>query len=93
LRPGSRTHQPKEKYMNMDQAAVWLAGSILISLGFVVLVVAAIVVNQILHKYWKPVRIFTPESWNINPPIRYATPEELEKISATLDEKDIKRTS
>lgn len=75
--------------MNMDQAAVWLAGSILLSLGFVVLVVAAIVVNQILHKYWKPVRIFTPESWNINPPIRYATPEEMEKLTTKLPETEI----
>jgi hypothetical protein len=72
----------------MDQAAVWLAGSILISLGFVVLIVAAVIVNHILHKYWKPVRIFTPESWNINPPIRYATPEEMEKLATKLNEKD-----
>jgi len=77
--------------MNMDQAAVWLAGCILISLGVVVLVVAAIVINQILHKYWKPVRIFTPESWNINPPIRYATPEEMEKLTTKLDEKDVQK--
>ena len=75
--------------MSMDQAAVWLAGSILLSLGVVVLVVAAIVVNQILHKYWKPVRIFTPESWNINPPIRYATPEEMEKLTTKLPETEI----
>jgi hypothetical protein len=77
--------------MNMDQAAVWLAGCILISLGVVVLVVAAIVVNQILHKYWKPVRIFTPESWNINPPIRYATTEELEKLTTKPHETEIQR--
>jgi hypothetical protein len=34
------------------------------------------------------VRIFTPESWNINPPIRYATPEEMEKLATKLTEKD-----
>ena len=77
--------------MNMDQAAVWLAGCILISLGVVVLVVAAIVINQILHKYWKPVRIFTPESWNINPPIRYATPEEMEKLTTKLPDTEVQR--
>jgi hypothetical protein len=78
--------------MDMDQAAVWLAGSILFSLGFVVLIAAVIVVNNILHKYWKPVRIFTPESWNINPPVRYATPEELENLASTLNEKNVKGT-
>ena len=55
--------------MNMDQAAVFLAGSILIALGFTVVVAAAVFVNNILHRYWKPVSIFTPESWRaFNPP-------------------------
>ena len=55
--------------MNMDQAAVFLAGSILTALGFIVVFGAVIVINNILHKYWKPVKIFTPDSWNLNPPI------------------------
>jgi len=71
----------------MDQAAVWLGGSILTALGFVVLIIAVVVVNNIIHKFWKPVRIFTSDSWNLNPPIRYATPEELEKIEPHLEEK------
>jgi hypothetical protein len=75
--------------MDMDQAAVFLAGSILTALGFVVVIGAGVVVNNILHKYWKPVRIFTSDSWNLNPPIRYATPEELAKIEPKI-EKDTK---
>jgi hypothetical protein len=63
--------------MSMDQAAIWLAGSILFSLGFVVLIAAAVVINNILHKYWKPVQFF---KWAEYPPIRYATEEELAKI-------------
>ena len=67
----------------MDQAAVFLAGSILTALGFVVVIAAIIVVNNILHKYWKPVRIFTTDSWTaMNPPVRYATPEEVEEIKS-----------
>ena len=73
--------------MDMDQAAVWLGGSILTALGFVVLVIAVVVVNNIIHKFWKPVRIFTSDSWNLNPPIRYATPEELEKIDPAMEKK------
>jgi hypothetical protein len=53
----------------MDQAAVFLAGSILTALGFVVVIGAAVVINNLLSKYWKPVRIFTADSWNINPPV------------------------
>jgi hypothetical protein len=53
----------------MDQAAVFLAGSILIALGFTVVVAAIVFVNNILHKYWKPVSLFTSESWKaFNPP-------------------------
>jgi hypothetical protein len=57
--------------MDMDQAAVWLAGSILTMLGFIVVVAGFLVVNNILHKYWKPVRIFTYDSWMVNPPSRF----------------------
>ena len=65
----------------MDQAAVFLAGSILIALGFTVIIAAAIFVNNILHKYWKPVSIFTPESWKaFNPPaVQFVDQEGLEK--------------
>ena len=56
--------------MDMDQAAVWLCGSILTTLGFLVIIAGAIVVNNLLHKYWKPVRMFTPDSWKaFNPPL------------------------
>ena len=48
--------------MDMDQSAVFLAGSILTALGFVVVVVAAVIINNILHKYWKPVQFTWFES-------------------------------
>ena len=63
--------------MDMDQAAVFLAGSILTALGFIVVVAAVVVINNILHKYWKPVRIFTSDSWMLNAPTRYVTEEEI----------------
>jgi len=54
--------------MNMDQSAVFLAGSILTALGFIVVIGAAVVINNLLSKYWKPIRIFSLDSWNVNPP-------------------------
>lgn len=39
--------------MDMDQAAVFLAGTILTALGFIIIVAAAVVINNIIHKYWK----------------------------------------
>jgi hypothetical protein len=67
--------------MDMDQAAVFLAGSILTMLGFVVVCIGIVAINNILHKFWKPVRIFSADSWHINPPARFASQEELNRIA------------
>ena len=62
--------------MDMDVAATVLAGSILTALSIVTMIVCAVVVNNILHKYWKPIKLFTPDSWKgFNPPQHH----ELEK--------------
>lgn len=74
--------------MDMDQAAVFLAGSILTALGFVVFVIAIVIVNNIIHRWWKPL------GWTfgwIAPSTRFATPEELEqalKIEPVVDKKN-----
>jgi len=73
--------------MDMDQAAVWLAGSILFALGMIAIIAGIVAVNNIIAKYWKPVRIFTADSWSINPPARYVTDEELSKVAPHLDQK------
>jgi len=74
--------------MDMDQAAVFLAGSILTMLGFIVVVAGVVAINNIVHKYWKPVKIFSADSWHVNPPHRFAALDDLaqhEKISPVLD--------
>ena len=71
--------------MDMDQAAVFLAGSILTALGFIVVVATIVAINNIISRYWKPVRIFSADSWNLNPPVRYATEDELAKIAPKLE--------
>ena len=75
----------------MDQAAVWLGGSILTMLGFVVVIVGLVIVNNILHAFWKPVRIFTADSFNINPPERFASQEELNRIAPELSKDHTKK--
>jgi hypothetical protein len=78
--------------MDMDQAAVWLAGSILTMLGFVVVVIGIVAINNIIHKYWKPVEIFTQESWKgFQPPHpQYIPEDELAKMEPMLTEKNKK---
>ena len=65
--------------MDMDQAAVFLAGSILTAIGGVVIVAAVVAINNIIHRYWKPIQIFTPDSWSLSTGTRFAEPHELDK--------------
>ena len=39
--------------MDIDTAAIFLASSILMALGFIVIVIAVVVINNIIHKFWK----------------------------------------
>ena len=64
--------------MDMDQAAVFLAGSILIMLGIIVIVSGIVVINNIIHKYWKSF------GWKLLPaywdqPHRFIEPHEVDK--------------
>jgi len=70
--------------MDMDQAAVFLAGSILTALGFIVVFVAVVVINNILSKYWKPVKLWRFEEH----PSRFASQDELDRIAPVLDKKN-----
>lgn len=69
--------------MDMDQAAVWLAGSILFALGAVVIVAGIVAINNIVHRWWKPL------GWNFGvlggTPSRFATPEELDHVPPKLE--------
>lgn len=77
--------------MDMDQSAVFLAGSILTALGFVVVIGAIVVVNNVLHKYWKPIRIFTADSWHINPPMSHPEMQKIEPINDLDINKSMKK--
>ena len=65
--------------MDIDQAAVFLAGSILTGLGFIVLVITAVVINNIIYKYWKSF------GWKFFP--AYLTKEEVTYEEPKLDKK------
>ena len=55
--------------MDMDSAAVWLAGTILYALGCIIILIAVVVANNIIHKYWKSFGwVWTPHWFNEPPP-------------------------
>lgn len=39
--------------MDIEVSAIFLASTILMSLGFITIVITVVVVNNIVHKYWK----------------------------------------
>ena len=47
--------------MEMDKLAVFFAGSILVTLGMIVIASGIILVNNLIHKYWKSVTWFKYE--------------------------------
>lgn len=44
---------------NIESAATFLISSILLSLGLLTFIVVAVVVNNILTKFWKPIKILS----------------------------------
>ena len=67
--------------MDMDQAAVFLAGSVLTVLGFLVLLVGVLVGNNLVSKYWKSWgwKFYPDYLSNANP--RFITDDEAAKLN------------
>jgi len=51
--------------MDLDNAAAFMLGTIGYGVGFLVIIVVAVATNNVISKYWKPVRIFTTDSWMV----------------------------
>jgi hypothetical protein len=68
--------------MDVENAANILAGSILIGISVLVVVVVAVAINNLISRYWKPLGWFN--AFNV-PTARFATPEEVaqQKIEPT----------
>ena len=72
----------------MDQAAVFLAGSVLTALGFLVILGAVLVANNLIAKYWKSWGWQWMPTWvNEHNNARFMTPEEAVKIAPEFDDK------
>jgi hypothetical protein len=74
--------------MEMDKLAVFFAGSILVTLGIIVIALGIILINNLIHKCWKPVTWFRYEY----KPIYFdpKTGEQLVKEEPILETKDKK---
>ena len=78
--------------MDMDQAAVFLAGSVLTVLGFLVIIGGVLIVNNLVAKYWKSWGWQMIPGWyHEHNNSRFMTHEEAEKITPHLEEEKSKK--
>lgn len=78
--------------MTLDQASNFFVGSILTMLGFIVVIAGIIVINNLIYKYWKPVKVFSPDSWKgFNPP-PYIREEQINENSKKSSRTEVQRT-
>ena len=66
--------------MTIESASTFLVGSILVSLGFLVMLSVTILVNNLLAKYWKPVKIWTWDYKFVEVPIQQQEEPKLEPV-------------
>ena len=78
--------------MIAQQMATWLIGSILFALGSVVLIFGLILINNLLHKYWKPITIVMFRNESIYPKIRYSIPEDTELKEPKFEQEQIDKS-
>jgi hypothetical protein len=57
--------------MIAEQMASWLIGSILFSMGSLILVIGVILINNLLYKYWKPVSVIFFRNESVYPKIEF----------------------
>ena len=62
--------------MIIEQMINWLTGSILFSLGCLVLVAGAVLINNLLHKFWKPVTVVLLRNESVYPRLRFTTADD-----------------
>jgi hypothetical protein len=77
--------------MIIEQMTNWLTGSILFALGCLVLVAGMILINNLLHKFWKPVTVVFLRNDSVYPRMRFATPDD-SKEPEFESQKDIDKT-
>ena len=71
--------------MDMDQAAVFLAGSILTAMGFLVILGAILIANNLIAKHWKSWGWNFYPAWMHDTQPRFMSQEEAEKIAPHLE--------
>jgi hypothetical protein len=85
--------------VTLEQASIFLSGSILFALGMTALILALVAINNLIHRFWKPVTILTKESFSLfaghqsNDPMQNLTQEEYDRLVEHLEKMRASKSS
>ena len=71
--------------MDMDQAAVFLAGSVLTVIGFLVILGGVLIANNLIAKYWKSWGWSFYPTWMHDAQPRFMSHEDVNRVPPTMD--------
>ncbi len=72
--------------------ANWLIGSILFALGVLVLVFMCVLINNLLHKYWKPITVVFFRNESLYPKMRFTAAEDTVNEPTFESQKPVDKT-
>ena len=72
--------------------ANWLIGSILFALGVLVLVFMCVLINNLLHKYWKPITVVFFRNESLYPKMRFTAAEDTVNEPMFESQKQVDKT-
>lgn len=72
--------------MDVDNATSFLAGAILYSVGWLIILIAVVVSNNIIAKFWKSWGWKLMPQWMNELHPRFASQEEMEKIAPQFED-------
>jgi hypothetical protein len=78
--------------MIAEQMANWLIGSILFALGVLVLVFMCVLINNLLHKYWKPITVVFFRNESLYPKMRFTAAEDTVNEPTFESQKPVDKT-
>lgn len=82
--------------MDIEQTALFLASSVLLMISLVVVVIGSLIINNLIHKYWKNLGWKLLPAWLNEPAVLYVDKDKIptltDKIEPTVDLEKIKKT-
>ena len=80
--------------MDIDTAATFFVGTILVGLGVIIIAMVVLLLNNLFNKFWKPVKFsiyHIPQYSFVDPPMDNVATSNTETANTTIEVKSGKR--